>query len=802
MADFKEQIEDMIGTVGDDQYLADSMNAVAKEIINAMPENKLWAVGEESDEQTSNGFLLEDGKVLGVYRENGTNDEFVSCKEVPIYFERKVQDSNSLFYPSKEEPVFLLKNGSVNVYPLPASTGEKAFKVVSVAYPAVTSVTISTLSTIANFPNEVEHLLILGASARGLQYLMARVKSNLSGLAPSFTAPTFPTISTLSLSIAPSVPSISAQSVSSLGTAPTYSKPSFTAPSFPTISTLSLSTPPSVPSISAQSVSSLGTAPTYSKPSFTAPTFPTIGTLSLSTAPSVPSISAQSVSSLGTAPTYSKPIFVAPTFPTIGTLSVSGAPAIPVLSSLAYSNASKTAFGESVAMTSLGTPPSYISPTASIDTGQLITFLETNEDPELAGVQIERMRVELGKYQADLSDRLNDFNESAESYRADIQKKIKQADIDIAEAQIDAQNGTNVSIQNEAKQLEADLSNNKLVLEKYTSELGSYQTTVSGEVQTFVNNEIQHKFQKWVTEYSSELQRYQLDIQNELNVFNKENVAFQADLQKKIKDAELNDANQNRLLQTYSNEIQGFGVTINAEVEQWSKNEIENKFNKWLNEYSNALQEYQLDIQNELNEFNKENVAYQAELQKKIKDAELNDANQNRLLQKYLNEIQGFGVTINAEVETWSKNEIENKFNKWLNEYSNALQEYQLDIQNELNELNKENVAYQAELQKKIKDAELNDANQNRLLQTYSNEIQGFGVTINAEVETWSKNEIENKFNKWLNEYANKVQVYNVDIAKYNANLQRYNAEYGWYQEQYQRLDGKYNEMLKVYISN
>ena len=171
-------------------------------------------------------------------------------------------------------------------------------------------------------------------------------------------------------------------------------------------------------------------------------------------------------------------------------------------------------------------------------------------------------------------------------------------------------------------------------------------------------------------------------------------------------------------------------------------------------------------------------------------------------MQTYSNEIQGFGVTINAEVEQWSKNEIENKFNKWLNEYSNALQEYQLDIQNELNELNKENVAYQAELQKKIKDAELNDANQNRLLQTYSNEIQGFGVTINAEVETWSKNEIENKFNKWLNEYANKVQVYNVDIAKYNANLQRYNAEYGWYQEQYQRLDGKYNEMLKVYISN
>lgn len=676
MASFKVQIEDMIGSVGDDQFLADSINAVSKEIINAMPEDKLWAVSEESSESSSNGLATEDSKVLGVFRENGTNDEFVSCKEVPMYYERKIQDSSSLFYPSSVEPVFLLKGGKVYVYPAPSASDE-AFKVVSAKYPKLTSNTVATTSSISIFPDELEHLIVLGASSRGLQYLMARVKDNLSGLAPSFVAPSFPSISTLSLSVAPNAPSLSSQSVSSLGTAPAYTKPSFVAPVFPTISTLSLSTAPISPSLSSQSVASLGTAPSYTKPSF-----------------------------------------VVPSFPSLQTLSPSNAPSAPALKPLSYSDASKTDFGGNVAVSALGTAPSYVSPVSSIDTSQLETFLETNEDPELAGVQIERMRVELGKFQADISDRLNDFNDGAEEYRADIQKKIKQADIDISEAQVNAQNGTNVDIQNKAKQLEADLSDNKLTLEKYASELGSYQTTVNSEVQTFVNNEIQHKFQKWVTEYA------------------------------------------------------------------------------------NVLQGYQLDIQNELNSFNKDNVVYQAELQKKIKDSELGDGDENRLLQKYANEIQSFGATINSEIETWVKNEIDNKFQKWVTDYGNKLQEFQLDIQNELNEFNKENVAYQADLQKKIKDADLGDSGENQALQKYANQIQSFGATINAEVETWSKNEIENKFNKWLNEYANLVQVYNVDVAKYNANLQRYGAEYNWYQEQYQRLDGKYNEMLKAYISN
>ena len=76
------------------------------------------------------------------------------------------------------------------------------------------------------------------------------------------------------------------------------------------------------------------------------------------------------------------------------------------------------------------------------------------------------MRIEIAKYQADMTNNLNNFNESAESYRADLQKKIKQTDSDIAKSQIDANNGTNVALQNAAKQMESIFTENRSSLEK------------------------------------------------------------------------------------------------------------------------------------------------------------------------------------------------------------------------------------------------------------------------------------------------------------------------------------------------
>ncbi len=389
MASFKVQIEDMIGSVGDDQFLADSVNAVAKEIINAMPPKKLWTVSEESGEQSTNdSYSVEDSKVLAVFRESGTNNEFIECQEIPLQYKYKIQNTNSMFNTTNKMPAFLLINGKVDVYPAPTS-GEEKFKVVSVKYPALTNTTVASAGEIAFFPDDLEGLLVLGSAVRGSQYLMARVKDNLAGLAPNFVAPTFPTISTLSTSDAPTSPAL-------------------------------------------------------------------------------------------------KPV--------------------------SYANAAKEGYG-TADVAALATAPTYIGAVPSVDTAQLETFLETNEDPELAGVQVERMRIEIAKYQADMTNNLNNFNESAESYRADLQKKIKQTDSDIAKSQIDANNGTNVALQNAAKQMESIFTENRSSLEKYQADIQKHTAIVNKEVQEFVNNEIQNKFQRWATEYTNLIQTYATDIQ-------------------------------------------------------------------------------------------------------------------------------------------------------------------------------------------------------------------------------------------------------------------------------------------------
>ena len=76
---------------------------------------------------------------------------------------------------------------------------------------------------------------------------------------------------------------------------------------------------------------------------------------------------------------------------------------------------------------------------------QFETFLETDEDTELAQLQLGRLNNELGEYQADIQNELNKFNQLNQRYEAnvqaeltkhnsDLQKALRQAEIDAADA--------------------------------------------------------------------------------------------------------------------------------------------------------------------------------------------------------------------------------------------------------------------------------------------------------------------------------------------------------------------------------
>ena len=173
MATYQTRIEDLIGTPTsvDTQLLTDCLTDAAKDIINLAPANLLWSTTTTSGDQTSNGFALIGIKVLSVVRENGVDAQYVECKEVPSTFHYKSQDVNSMFYPSKQEPIFFRKDAAVHVYPAPGAS-PNAFKVNYIVFPAIA---FGESMGDNQFPVDWDAALVYGAALRYCSRLMSDV---------------------------------------------------------------------------------------------------------------------------------------------------------------------------------------------------------------------------------------------------------------------------------------------------------------------------------------------------------------------------------------------------------------------------------------------------------------------------------------------------------------------------------------------------------------------------------------------------------------------------------------------------
>ena len=229
MASFKTRIEDLVGSVGDDAFLTDALTDATAEIVNFLSPDNLSLITATTNDFTSNGKDLDSIKVLSVQRENGTDGEYVECRKVAPQMERKVSDVNSMFFATKETPVFFQREGKLYVYPSPAAD-PNATK----AYYVVAPVVSSSTDDIGNFPNELIHVVVLGASVKAVQRLMADVKTLLSDV-PTYsssviTRPDAVSVSTVDYSDA-SASSASASSASAVskadisGDVPGYTMP-------------------------------------------------------------------------------------------------------------------------------------------------------------------------------------------------------------------------------------------------------------------------------------------------------------------------------------------------------------------------------------------------------------------------------------------------------------------------------------------------------------------------------------------------------------------------------------------------
>ena len=171
------------------------------------------------------------------------------------------------------------------------------------------------------------------------------------------------------------------------------------------------------------------------------------------------------------------------------------------------------------------------------------------------------------------------------------------------------------------------------------------------------------------------------------------------------------------------------------------------------------------------------------------------------------------------------------------------INQYQADIQNELNEFNRENSLYQANLQRDIQNAQLSSQDDGQKLQKFSAEVQDYSAQVakavqgnQAEITEWQTEsalllqkytaELSNSLNQFnqtqaeyqgelqrvtqeaqlisaddaqkLQKYSTEVQTYSADtqsiLADYAAKIQKLNTKYQWAQGRYIALRQEYND--------
>ena len=710
--DFQTRIEDIIGSVGDTQLITNSLTDAASEFINMVPAELLWSVSTETADKTTNGYSVSNVKILDVRKENGTDGEYVSCKEVPLNYERKVQDPNSLFYPSSQEPIFFRKAGGIYVYGGTAvGSSPNAFKVVEISYPAVAFGD----SSVAAFPDEWEYIIVLGAAIKCRMRQLADKRGSLPStldLSSTITLPSVPSVPVFSYSDA-SATNISAQTVSISGTAPTYTKPVFSAPSLTSIGTMTLPEVPVASPTTAQILTITGTAPTY-----TSPTTTISGVLWATEYPSQASAVTAALA-LVKAELDETQSLVDDMHNKIGLASTQVGLAVAEAAEIAIQTDNSGDFGTALdAITTavdkfragddpglFGNEDTYHTTDSkliqvrdaldlardAIDTGfttdedsgsgddatpKSVGYWLNDEDTEMAQATLATAQTEISRAQAHISE----WSATVQALQAEI-------------------NGFATEVQSRASFTGAKGQAVQAIVSEASAYLNAAQG-YSGELQSKIgiaqgySSEIQSR----LSLVPPKVSEYQVRMTDALNTFNDANIEYQAKLNKDVQDVTMSDREEGRKLQKYQQDVSKYQAEVNKEVQRFINEEFNVKIQEWQTEYSQRIASYNADMQNELNEFNKENIEYQAKLQSDILDAqnaqraaesdaqlETDVDKQNKLqdlqkqiqeytisLQRYSSEVQSYSAAINGEVQEYANN-----IQRYTSEHSLMAQELQ-----------------------------------------------------------------------------------------------------------------------------
>jgi hypothetical protein len=451
MATFKARVEQLSGTTPSDDVLSDWLTAGARTLANLIPETELDRyISLVSVSET--GTTITDGIIYGVTKEG------YPARKVNVAQSYGLQRRDSLYYPSEKTPVYTLIGKNMKVFP----DGGQAWML-------PLYVVLHSQTTIANFPNDLEHGVVLFAAMANKSYQMQNYLSQIS----------------ITYNDALSA-SIGVTTIDNLPSPLTYGP--VTAPTLLTFS---------------------GTIPTA--PTFTDITIP------------------QGVTPPGELTAVTGILFTAAT-------------------AIGVSAENIGAFPQAPTFTKVATPPTYTD----------FTTQAGEDDVEMAQLYLAKIDREQQDWQAKVNEELQEFNAEFQVFKNNTDKLIEQARVNLQQKIADGNSKDSVEQFNKLKAFESTVEEYSAQIRRYQAIVERYVQIVNTEIQLKVAN-IQAKTQIYTAQISAYvaevntvndtnqvlIAKFNADMQNAMNKFQVDLVAYQATVQKNLEQAQLS---QQRLL--------------------------------------------------------------------------------------------------------------------------------------------------------------------------------------------------------------------------------------------------------------
>ena len=205
------------------------------------------------------------------------------------------------------------------------------------------------------------------------------------------------------------------------------------------------------------------------------------------------------------------------------------APSAPSLATLSGGSVSPITVASVSKADISGDVPAYTKPSSSVDFGTLSSSdtsagTEANlgfddfinsEDVEMASISLQKQQELLRAYQLDIQNELNEYNKENARYQANVQAELAKHNSDLQKALRQAQLDGSDAQQETAQTLQAAIQNNDDLVQKFLAELNKYTAQVNSEVQTYSQNVANNaqKFQHTVAQQSKLQADYDKGIQ-------------------------------------------------------------------------------------------------------------------------------------------------------------------------------------------------------------------------------------------------------------------------------------------------